>query len=71
MFLTKEDLPPTYDDDVSKVVPRHVEAIQSAFPAILSDDADEDCDDGDSDASDDTEISDFIRGYPSSQKEDK
>ncbi|KAL5107845.1 hypothetical protein TcWFU_006215 [Taenia crassiceps] len=68
--LTKEDLPPTHDDNVSKVVPRKVEAIKSAFPAILSDDVDEDCDDGNSDVSDDTEISDFIRGYPSSQKEE-
>ncbi|KAL5970915.1 hypothetical protein TSMEX_001360 [Taenia solium] len=70
-FPIKEDLPPTHEDDVSKVVPRHVEAVQSAFPAILSDDQEEDCDDGDSDMTDDTEISDFIRGYPSSYKEEK
>ncbi|VDM19795.1 unnamed protein product [Hydatigera taeniaeformis] len=68
--LAREDLPPTYDDDISEVVPKELTSVWSAFPAILSGDKDEDCDDGSSDTSGDTEISDFIRGYPSGHKED-
>ncbi|CDS37223.1 hypothetical protein EmuJ_000446100 [Echinococcus multilocularis] len=58
----KEDLPPIHKVDETVIVRRHVQAFQSAVPAMLSHELDSDFDDGNSDVSEDTEISDFIRG---------